>query len=476
MTKPSPNPSNPDSNNDSRNNDVHNGVIEHTEFGPNLIVQVVAAAGDHDPVTLRRLLLPLHPADMAAVLRNIPEETARTIIRFIGEELDPEVYAELDEDTREIVLDVLPKSAVARAIEDLDTDDAVKFVEDLDEDDRAGVLAEASDELRATIEGALSFEEETAGRLMQREFVAAPEFWDVGRTIDHMRMVGEDLPDLFFEVYVVDPTFKPIGSIPVSRLMRAPRLTNLKDLVEKLHVVVRPETDQEDVALAFKKYHLISAPVVDASGRLNGMITVDDIVQVVQEENEEDLLALAGVREASTTDDVISSVQSRLPWLLINLVTALANSFVIGKFTGLIEQVVALAVLMPIGSALGGNAGTQTLAVAVRALASRELTDKNSAKIIAREFFTGVLNGVAVAIVFAIVAYIWFKNPLISIAAAGGIMIDFIAAGLAGILVPLTLKKMGQDPAVASSIFVTFITDCVGFGSFLTIAMFLLPH
>ncbi len=452
---------------------------DNNEFDPNddeahFIVKVIAAAGDHDPITLRKLLLPLHPADMAAVLRNIPEESARTIIKFIGEELDSEVYAELDEDTRELVLEVLPKAAVARAIEDLDTDDAVAFVEELDEDDRAGVLAEASDELRATIEGAMSFEEETAGRLMQREFVAAPEFWDVGRTIDHMRQVGEDLPDLFFEIYVVDPTFKPIGAIAVSRLMRAPRDTNLKDLTEKLHVIVSPETDQEDVALAFRKYHLISAPVVDAAGRLNGMITVDDIVQVLQEENEEDLLALAGVREASTTDSVVNSVQSRLPWLIFNLITALINSFVIGKFSGLIEQVVALAILMPIGSALGGNAGTQTLAVAVRALASRELTDKNSGKIIAREFFTGVLNGIAVAAVFGLVAYIWFRNPIISIAAAGGIMIDFIAAGLAGILIPLTLKKFGQDPAVSSSIFVTFVTDCVGFASFLTIAMVLL--
>ncbi len=449
-------------------------IAQSGEKRKHFIATIIGAAGDHDPISLRKLLLPLHPADCASILGDLPEESVRTIIKYIGEELDSEVFAELDEDTRELVVDILPTAALARAIEDLDSDDAVAFVEELDEEERAEVLAQTSPEFRTNIEGALSFEEETAGRLMQREFVAAPEFWDVGRTIDHMRAVGEDLPDLFFEIYVVDPMFKPIGAVAVSRLMRAPRNKSLKDLMENLHVVVKPETDQEDVALSFQKYHLISAPVVDVAGRLNGMITVDDIVQVLQEENEEDMLALAGVSDASTTDDVFESVKSRLPWLMINLFIALVNSTVISNFSGLIEQVVALAVLMPVGSALGGNAGTQTLAVAVRALAQKELTNENSMRIVWREFFTGTFNGLAIGLVFATVAGLWFHSPMIALAAGGVIVIDFIVAGLVGILIPLSLKKLGYDPAVASSIFVTFITDLVGFSAFLTIAFFLL--
>jgi magnesium transporter len=454
--------------------DIYREISQFPEKQKQFIASIIAAAGDHDPILLRRLLLSLHPADIASILGELPEESVRTIIKFLGEELDSEVFAELDEDTRELVVDILPRATIARAIEDLDSDDAVAFVEDLDEDDRAEVLAQTSSVVRASIEGALSFEEETAGRLMQREFVAAPEFWDVGRTIDHMRAVGEDLPDLFFEVYVVDPYFKPIGAVAVSRIMRAPRKTTLKELMDNLHVIVEPETDQEEVALSFQKYHLISAPVVDEAGRLTGMITVDDIVQVLQEENEEDMLALAGVSDASATDDVFESVKSRLPWLLVNLFIALVNSTVIDRFSGLISEVVALAVLMPVGSALGGNAGTQTLAVAVRALAQRELTSANSMRIVWREFFTGTLNGIVIGLVFASVAGLWFHSWFIALAAGGVIIIDFIVAGLAGILIPLGLKKLDYDPAVASSIFVTFITDLVGFSAFLTIAFFLI--
>lgn len=438
------------------------------------ITLIIGAAGDHDPIVLRKLLSHLHPVEIAEVLRDIPEESTRTIIRLLGEELDSEVFAELDEDTRELVIDILPRAALARAIEDLDSDDAVAFVEELDDDERAEVLAQTSQEVRASIEGALSFEEETAGRLMQREFVAAPEFWDVGRTIDHMRAVGEDLPDLFFEIYVVDPSFRPIGAVAVSKIMRAPRETKLLELMEKLHVIIEPETDQEDVALNFQKYHLISAPVVDLSGRLNGMITVDDIVQVLQEENQEDLLALAGVSDASAADSVLASIASRLPWLGVNLMTALTASYFVSHFSNVIEQIVALAVLMPIVASLGGNAGTQTLAVAVRALASRELTRKNAPRIVFREAATGVFNGMAIAAILAAVAGFWYHDIKIALTIGLAVLVNFLAAGLAGILVPLTLKRLDQDPAVSSSVFVTFVTDVVGFVSFLSLASIIL--
>lgn len=438
------------------------------------ITLIIGAAGDHDPIALRRLLLPLHPVEIAEVLRDLPEESVRTIIKLIGEELDSEVFAELDEDTREFVVDIMPRAAIARALEDLDSDDAVAFVEELDDDERAEVLAQTSQEVRASIEGALSFEEETAGRLMQREFVAAPEFWDVGRTIDHMRAVGEDLPDLFFEIYVVDPSFRPIGAVAVSKLMRAPRGTSLLDLLEKLHVIIEPEMDQEDVAHSFQKYHLISAPVVDESGRLNGMITVDDVVQVLQEENQEDLLALAGVSDASAADSVLASISARLPWLGVNLMTALTASYFVSHFSHLIEKIVALAVLMPIVASLGGNAGTQTLAVAVRALASRELTRKNAPRIVFREAFTGIFNGMAIAAILAAVAGFWFHDYKIALTIGLAVLVNFLAAGLAGILVPLTLKRLDQDPAVSSSVFVTFVTDLVGFVSFLSLASVIL--
>ena len=450
--------------------ELHQGSADFAKKRSHTIVNIIAAVGDGDIIFLRQLIHGLHPADIASILADIPETAARIFIRLIGEELDSEVFAELDEDTKELVLEVLPTKAVARALEDLDSDDAVAFIEELDEAERAEVLAQTSDEVRASIEGGLSFEEDTAGRLMQREFVAAPEFWNVGRTIDHMRATGEDLPDLFFEIYVVDPAFRPIGAVAVSKLMRAPRGVPLKGLMENIHVIIRPENDQEDVAYSFQKYHLISAPVVDEGGRLTGMITVDDMVQVLQEENQEDLLALAGVSDASTTDDVWSSMVARLPWLVINLVTALTSSFFISKFSGLISQIVALAVLMPMVASLGGNAGTQTLAVAVRALSARELNRNNAMKVVFREAMTGVLNGLVIATVLATVAGLWFHNPTISLTIGLAVTMNFVAAGLAGILVPLTLEKFGQDPAVSSGVIVTFVTDMVGFVAFLGLA------
>ena len=442
------------------------------EHGPGLQVKarVIGAAGDHDGPLLRRLLLPMHPADIAELLENAPRETARTILALVGEDLDAEVYAELDEEFRDFALEFIPASKLAQKLDDLDTDDAVAIVAEMDDDDRAEVLAAASDDIRVAVEGALSFDEETAGRLMQREFVAAPQHWDVGQTIDFMRKTGEDLPDLFFDIYVVDPAMRPIGAIPVSKLMRAKRSVTLVDLMEAPEIIVDPETDQEVVAHAFQKYHLISAPVVDRGGKLTGMITVDDIVQVIQDENEEDLLALAGVREASRADTVLSTVRSRLPWLFVNLVTALIASTLIGHFQDSIQKVIALAVMMPMVASIGGNAGTQALAVAVRALAARELTRANSMRIIGREVATGLVNGCVIAVLMATIAFVWFREPLLSVTIALAIVFNLVAAGLAGILVPLILKRLNQDPAVSSGVLVTFVTDLVGFVAFLGLA------
>lgn len=309
---------------------------------------------------------------------------------------------------------------------------------------------------------------------MQREYVAAPEGDTVGNVIDRLRANAEDLPDEFFEIYVVDAAMRPIGAVRVSSLIRARRETALREIMRAPLILIRPEMDQEEVAQTFQKYHMASAPVVDEAGRLTGMVTVDDIVDVISEEGEEDLLKLAGVSEAAQTDTVLRSVRARAPWLLVNLLTAVVASYVISAFEGSISKLVTLAVLMPIVASMGGNAGTQALAVAVRAIAARDLTESNAARYVLREVMTAVSNGFIFAVVLATVVAVWFHNALLAFAIALAILINFACAGLAGILVPLTLRRLGADPAVSSSVFVTFITDIVGFLAFLGLATVIL--
>jgi len=436
-----------------------------------LIAEAVEAS---DPDRLHEILGDRHPADVADLFEQLANEQLRSVVRLIPREITGDILAELEEDSRALVLEELHPVEVARAILDLETDDAIEVVEDLDESIRAEVLSAVPARDRAILEQSLAFDEETAGRLMQREFVAAPEFWTVGDAIDHMRAAGSDLPELFFEIYVVSPDFKPVGEVPVSHLMRSPRDTRLSDIMLSPRALIRPEMDQEEAAYLFEKYHLISAPVVDESGRLSGMITVDDMVDVIQEENKEDLLALAGVTDAGLSDTVASSVRARAPWLFINLLTAIAASVVIALFEDAIAQLVALAVLMPIVASMGGNAGTQSLAVAVRALASRDLTSANARRIIYRETMTGLVNGLIFAVVMGIVAGVWFGRPDLGVVIAIAMVVNLGGAGLSGILVPLALKRFGADPAVASSVFVTTVTDMVGFFAFLGLAAWML--
>jgi len=439
-----------------------------------IIAALVATIDDGDGASIERIMTPLHPADISDLLEQLSGDQLRELIDLAPDVLTGEVLSELEADTREVITDELQPAQLAAAIQDLETDDAIEVVEELDDDIREQVLAEVSTEDRAALESSLAFDEETAGRLMQREFVAAPEFWTVGHTIDHMRAAGDDLPDLFFEVYVVDTGFRPIGEVPVSRLMRSGRDIKLSDIMLPPKVKVDPETDQEEVAYFFEKYHLISAPVVDEAGRLTGMLTVDDMVDVIQEENKEDMLALAGVNDAGLADTVMQSVRSRAPWLLVNLATAILASGVIALFEDAISQLVALAVLMPIVASMGGNAGTQSLAVAVRAIASRDLTAANARRVIWRETMTGTFNGLIFAAVMGIVAGVWFQSLALAGIIAIAMIINLACAGLAGILVPLGLKRFGADPAVASAVFVTTVTDIVGFFAFLGLAALVL--
>jgi magnesium transporter len=451
---------------------------EATEAGgfdvnPHFIAMVAAVAYERDAPGLRRLLKPLHPADLADVIEQLPVDALRRVMQLIGPELDPQFLAELSWEKREDVLALLPDSYVGEALTQLDTDDAAAVAADIDEDKLDDILAQTDEDTRLAVEQTLAEEEETAGRLMQREFVAAPEFWAVGDAIDHLRSSVE-LPDVFFEIYVVDPGFRPIGAVPVSTFLRMGRDVRLIDIMKPGQVLIRPEMDQEEVAFAFQKYHLASAPVVDEAGRLTGMVTVDDVVHVIQEENQEDLLALSGVSEAATPGSVIAAVRARAPWLLVNMLTALVASSVIARFQGSIEKLVALAVLMPIVASLGGNAGTQALAVAVRAISARELTSANALRHVTREALTAVANGFLAATLLALVAGLWFQSRGIALAIFLAVLFNLACAGLAGILVPLTLRRVGQDPAVSSSVFVTFVTDCVGFLAFLGLATMIL--
>ncbi|NNC38169.1 MAG: magnesium transporter [Acidimicrobiales bacterium] len=438
------------------------------------LVELRDAIAQKDSGQVFNLLEGEHPADIADKFEQLSTEERQATIELSPEVLSPAVLAELEDEVVEDVLPRLPAKQISDAVQELDSDDAIQLFEELDDQQRAEVLAVLPDRDREDLEAGFSFDDETAGRLMQREFVAAPEFWTVGQTIDHMRAQGEKdsdaLPDLFFDVYVIDTRFHPIGYLPLSALMRHNRNTPLKDIMKDLPVLVEPDTDQEDVAYLFGKYDLISAPVIDADGRLTGMITVDDMVEVIHEENTEDLLALAGVSDAGLTDTSVTIVKARAPWLLVNLMTAIGASIVISLFKDEISKLVALAVLMPIVASLGGNTGTQALAVAIRALATRDLTAANAWRVIKREAIAALMNGVIFAVLLAGITYIWFQNAELSLVIAAALIFNLFCAGLAGILVPLGLKKAGADPAVASSVFVTTVTDVVGFFAFLGLA------
>lgn len=441
---------------------------------PQFIASVIVAAEDRDAPLLRRLLKDLSAPDLADVVEHVPLETAIALVRLIGRELAPDFLAELTGERREDVLPELPADYVGRALDALDTDDAAAVAADIEESQLGEVLAAADEDTRLAVEEALSFDEETAGRLMQREYVAAPEGGTVGDVIDRLRTDSAELPDEFFEIYIVDAAMRPIGAVRVSSLLRSRRETPLKHIMRAPLILLRPEMDQEEVAQTFQKYHMASAPVVDEAGRLTGMVTVDDIVDVISEEGEEDLLKLAGVSDAAQTDTVMQSVRARAPWLLVNLFTAIVASWAISKFEGALDQLVTLAILMPIVASLGGNAGTQALAVAVRAIAARDLTQGNAPRYVLREAMTAVSNGLIFALLLAGVVVLWFHDILLGAAIALAILITFACAGLAGILVPLSLRRFGADPAVSSSVFVTFVTDIVGFVAFLGLATLIL--
>ena len=437
--------------------------------------QLLDALKITDAGEFREALRPIHPADFSDQFEQLSTDQREIIISRGGHLITAEVLAELEDEVVEDILPLLPSAQIAEAIGDLDNDDATQIVEEMEDAQREEVLERLDDVDRAALEASLTFDEETIGRLMQREFVAAPPFWTVGDTIDHMRDTGDDLPDLFHNIWIVDTAFRPVGFIPVSQLIRSRREQSLQSILSDGVITVEQEMDQEEAAYLFEKYSLISAPVTDEAGRIVGIMTVDDIVEIIQDENKEDILALAGVSDAGLTDTALSTVKSRAPWLFVNLFTAILASIVIAQFDFAIAKIVALAVLMPIVASMGGNAGTQTLAVAVRALSERDLTSQTAWRSVRREALAGILNGMIFATLLGIIAFVWFGDQRLAFVAFAAMVVNHIFAALAGILVPLGLKRAGADPAVSSSVFVTTVTDIIGFFAFLGLAaLFLL--
>jgi magnesium transporter len=425
-------------------------------------------AGENDAVY--GLVEGLHPADIADLFELLDSDERPSLALAISDLMGSEVYAELNDYVREDIVEQLPAEAVADIAEQLDTDDAVAMLEDLDEEDQQAVLAEMEPEDRAAIETALSYPEESAGRLMSRDFVAVPEHMSVGDLIDFLRESGE-LANEFWEVFIVDARFHPLGTCALSWILRTPRSIALSDVMQRDQTLIPVTMDQEEVALRFQKYALISAAVVDPDGRLVGQITVDDVVHIIQEEAGEDVLLLSGAGDGDINEPIRDSYISRVRWLIANLATALVSATIISSFGGAIEKLVALAALSPMVASIGGNAGTQTMAVAVRALATNQLTRSNTTRILLRELRVALLNGVTVASLIGVATALVFSNPLLGVVIGTAVVVNIITAGLAGVVVPVTLDRLGQDPAVASSVFVTMITDSMGFFAFLGLAV-----
>jgi len=438
------------------------------DFNKNFISTFIEKINSKDLQFINQTLKDLHPSDVANLIENLPQETRVKLIEIESFNIAPEIFIELNESIQGEVLQLLSIDSISNIIKRLESDNAVAILENLELEKKNSILDKLPPKDRFLLEEGLSYPEDSAARIMQREFTAIPSDWTVGQTIDYLRE-SKDLPKDFLEIFVVDNDFKPIGIVPSSRVLRTSRDSKMNLIMREMPVLISVNMDKEEVGHTFENYNLVSAGVVNKNNKLVGMITADDVVTVVQEEAEEDVLRLAGVGDEEITDTVFVKTKRRFNWLLVNLATALLASWVISIFGAEIEKVVALAFLMPIVASMGGNAGMQTLAVTIRAIATKELSSGNINKIVGKEFLIGVLNGIIFAIITAVVVQLWFKQIDLSIIIAASMVLNMIVAGLFGILIPVTLKKMKIDPALASSVFVTTVTDVIGFLSFLGI-------
>ncbi len=453
--------------------EIERGVETHDDdnlLTPGFVSSVLDSLNDGDRESTYALVEQLHNADIADLFEIVPADERAALALAIGDLVSAEVLAEVNDYVRDDIIDALPAARVAGLAGQLETDDAVAIIEEMDDADQRAVLDELDPEDRAAIESALSFPEESAGRIMQRDLVAVPEHMSVGQLIDYLRD-GGDLSTEFWEIFIVDPQHRPIGTCHLSWILRTPRDIPLGDVMKRDQTLIPVAMDQEEVAQRFQKYALISAAVVDPAGRLIGVITADDIVHIVSEEAGEDILLLSGAGEGDINEPLRETYSARVRWLIANLGTALVASSIIALFGNAIETMVALAILMPIVASIGGNAGTQTMAVAVRALAMNQLTKSNTARIVTRELRVAILNGATIAVLVGIGTALAFGDPMLGGVIGCAMLFNVIIAGLAGVLVPVLLDRLNQDPAVASSVFVTMITDSMGFLIFLGLAV-----
>ena len=441
------------------------------EFNKEYIKVVKEKIINNDAIFINNSFKEMHPADAADIIEHLTENDRENLIKLSSFKIDPEVFIELNESIQSEIVKYLPINSITDIIKNLESDDAIKILENLDEQNKETLLNSLPPKDRFALKESLSYPEDSAARLMQREFTAIPNNWSVGQTIDYLRE-NKDLPDEFLEIFIVDSEFKPIGTVPASKVLRTSRESKMQSIMLETQLSIPVDMDQEEVGHIFENYNLNSACVVDKSNKLVGMITSDDMLTVLKEEAEEDTLRLAGVGDEEITDGVFTKTKRRFNWLLLNLLTAFLATWVISIFGATIEQMVALAFLMPIVASMGGNAGMQTLAVTVRAIATNDLSENNFIKTVTKEFAIGVLNGIIFAIISALIVQLWFKDIYLSLIISISMVLNMIVAGLFGILVPVSLKRFNVDPAIASSVFVTTITDVIGFLSFLGIGAY----
>ena len=434
---------------------------------------VLSALASGNRVDLTEVLEPLHPADIADIIEQLNTTDRARFIRLYDTEFYGDILSEIDEHIREEVISELKPDVLAEAVRDLESDDVVDIVEDLEEEQKETILDALEEGDRVAVQSLLSYPEQSAGRLMQREVVMAPEHWSVGMAIDFLRN-DANLPEQFYHIVLVDPRLHPVGNVSLGKLMSSKRSVLLKEIIEDVFQVIPADQDEADVAYAFNQYHLISAPVVDMENRVVGVITIDDAMVVLDEELEEDIMLLAGVGDSSVSDTIIETVRGRLPWLAVNLATAILASIVIAQFEATIAQFVALAILMPIIASMGGNAATQSLTVAVRAIATKDISSTNIGRVIRREVGVGILTGLIFAVSMGLIGVFWFGTAMLGVVIAISMLINLVVANLAGTTIPVILEKLGIDPALASGAFVTTVTDVVGFFAFLSIAGILL--
>ena len=443
------------------------------EFNKEFIKVVTDKIKNNDAEFITNSFKEMHPADAADIIEHLNLDDRESLIKLNKFNIEPTVFVELNESVQSEIITFLSSDSIVSILKNLESDDAIKILENVDEKEKNNILSSLPPKDRFALLESLSYPEDTAARIMQREFTAIPSNWSVGQTIDYLRE-NKELPEEFLEIFIVDEEFKPIGTVPSSKVLRTPRDNKMMSIMAESQLLIPVDMDKEEVGNLFENYNLSSAAVIDKNNKLVGMITYDDVLTVLKEETEEDALRLAGVGDEEITDGVFTKTKRRFNWLLLNLFTAFLATYCISLFGATIEQMVVLAFLMPIVASMGGNAGMQTLAVTVRSLATKDLTKNNFSKNVFKEFNIGILNGVIFAVISSLIVQFWFNDIQLSMIISISMVLTMIVAGLFGILIPVTLKKMNIDPAISSSVFVTTITDVIGFVSFLGVGAYFL--